>query len=220
MATSSRVLSIAITTVALILFLRGPAQQPATPDAVRAVFRSYKEAVLKGDGRAAAATLSQRTVDWYRESQELALHGTKTAVQQLEPLKRFQVLAFRYRMEPELLRKMSPSEVIGYAVEQGWMSKAALERTDIGQIKISGDRAEGTITLDGKPSDQQYDFVREQGEWRFDQIPLLASGNAQISAAAAQRQMTEDQLILALIEAFSHKKVGDDIWNPPGDAAK
>ncbi|HVM95464.1 MAG TPA: hypothetical protein VMT89_03695 [Candidatus Acidoferrales bacterium] len=212
-----RVASLALTVVALVVLLRAPAPQPATPENIQAVFRTYKDAVLKGDGAAAAAVLSQDTVDWYAESQQLALHGTKDQLQKLQPLQRFQALAFRYRTDPHVLRTLSPRQVIAYAVEQGWMGKSTLERTDIGDVKIAGDTAEAEVTVDGKPAGQQYNFMREQGQWRFDQLPLLASGDEQLRAAAAQRKMSEEQLILALLEAFSKKKVGDEIWVPPGD---
>jgi hypothetical protein len=219
MSLISRVVTVAIVGLALMLLLGGSEQQPATPEGVRQVYASYKQAVLSSDGSTAAALITRETVEWYERSKQLALHGSKADIDPLPPMLKFQVLAFRQRVDVEQLRLLSARELVAYAIAQGWMSKSNMERTDLGDVKITGAVANADVVIAGTPSTQQFRFVRDAGRWYFDQLPLLTGADDQLKAAAAQRKMSEDQLIIALIEAASHKKVGEEIWTPPGDGA-
>jgi hypothetical protein len=195
---------------AVFVLLRVPPE-----DAVRQSFAEYKRAVMADDGATAAAQLSAATVQWYGKMQDLALHGSKEEVEQLGPLERIQVLAFRQRVPADELRAMSPRQLVAYSVAHGWVGKVGTGRSELGTVTASGGTAVANVLLGGKDSGQQYHFVREDGRWLFDQLPTLEASADGLKAAAAQRGMPVDQFVQTLIESGSGKKITPDLWQPP-----
>jgi len=205
-----RVGSLLIAAGAVFLVLRVPPEE-----AVRQSFAEYKRAVMAGDGAAAAGQLSAATVQWYGTMQDLALHGSKEEVQQLGPLEKIQVLAFRQRVPADELRAMSPRQLVAYSVTHGWVGKAGTGRSELGTVTASSGTAAANVLVGGKDSGQQYHFVREDGRWFFNQLPTLEVSADGLKAAAAQRGMPVDQFVQALIESGSGKKITADLWQPP-----
>jgi hypothetical protein len=208
-----RVASIAGAVVAVVMLLNAPATPP--DQAVHRAFAAFKRAVLAGDGPAAAALVSTDTLDWYGKTQDLALHASKDEVQNLGPLEKIQVLAFRQRVPLDELRAMSPPQLVAYSVAHGWMGKKAMERSELGTVTVSDDTAVATLLVDGKDSGQKYHFIRESGRWLFDQLPTLQSSDDTLKAAAAKRGMPIDVLVRTLLESASGQKLTDEIWQPP-----
>jgi hypothetical protein len=202
--------SLLIAAVALFVVLRLPPEL-----AVRQSFATYKRAVMAGDGATAAAQLSAATVQWYGKMQDLALHGSKEEVEHLEPLEKIEVLAFRQRVPAEELRAMSPRQLVAYSVTQGWVSKAGTGRSELGTVTAASDTAVANVLLGGKDSGEQYHFVYEDGQWLLNQLPTLEASAERLKVAAAQRGMSVDQFVQALIESGSGKKITADIWQPP-----
>lgn len=209
--------SVVIAAAALVNLLKSSNEMAtaSSADQVRAVFAAYRHALLTDDGATAAGLLSAATIDWYGQAQQLALYGNKDQVDRLPAIAKVQALAFRHRVPAETLRQMSPRQLVVYAVEHGWIGKPAAERSALGEISVSGDTAVAELLLAKRDSHQQYRFVKENGHWRFDQLPLLTGGEARLEFAAQVRGLTPDQLILSLIESASHTKVSPEIWNPP-----
>ena len=200
----------AIAAGAVFVMLRVPPEE-----AVRQSFAEYKRAVMADDGAAAAGQLSAATVQWYGKMQDLALHGSKEEVEQLGPLEKIQVLAFRQRVPADELRAMSPRQLVAYSVTHGWVGKVGTGRSELGPVTASSDTAVANVLLGGKDSGKQYHFVREDGRWLFNQLPTLEESDDELKAAAAQRGMPVDQFVQALIESGSGKKITPDLWQPP-----
>ena len=202
--------SLLIAAAAVFAVLRVPPQE-----AVRQSFAEYKRAVMAEDGAAAAAQLSTATVQWYGNMQDLALHGSKEEVEQLGPLEKIQVLAFRQRVPAAELRTMSARQLVAYSVTHGWIGKVGTGRSELGTVAASSGTAVANVLLGGKDSGQQYHFVREDGRWLFNQLPTLEASADALKAAAAQRGVPVDQFVQELIESGSGKKITPDLWQPP-----
>ena len=202
--------SLLIAAGALFVLLRVPPEE-----AVRQSFAEYKRAVMAGDGAAAVGQLSAATVQWYGKMQDVALHGSKEEVEQLGPLQKIQVLAFRQRVPADELRTMSQRQLVAYSVAYGWVGKVGTGRSALGTVTASSGTAVANVLLGGKDSGQQYHFVREDGRWLFNQLPTLEASEDGLKAAAAQRGMPVDQFVQALIESGLGKKITPDLWQPP-----
>lgn len=202
--------SLLVAAAALFILLRVPPEE-----AVRQSFAEYKRAVMADDGAAAAAQLSAPTVQWYGQMQDLALHGSKEELEQLGPLEKIQVLAFRQRVPADELRTMTPRQLVAYSVTHGWIGKVGTGRSELGTVAASSGTAVANVLLGGKDSGQQYHFVREDGRWLFNQLPTLEASADALKAAAAQRGVPVDQFVQELIESGSGKKITPDLWQPP-----
>jgi hypothetical protein len=207
-----RLASILIAAVAVFILLRTPGPPPE--EVVRQAFAAYKHAVLANDGAGAAALISNGTAEWYGRMQDLALHASKEETDALGPLEKIQVLGFRLRVPLDELRTMSGRQLFAYSVSHGWIARASMERAEFGTVVASDGTAVAQLLLSGKDTGQQYVFKREDGRWVFDQLATLEKGNAAIKTAAAQRGISEDQFVEFLVESTTHKKLGDDLWQP------
>src|SRR6202008_1975280 len=68
-------------------------------------FNGYKTAILAGNGGAAVEHVSQSTLDYFGEMQQLALHGTATDVRAQSLVNQLQILSFRHRLEPKQVKE-------------------------------------------------------------------------------------------------------------------
>ena len=57
-------------------------------------------------------------------------------------------------------------------------------------------------------------YVREQNAWLWDMEPALHSTNKGLKMLAAQRELSNEELVLALLEATYGGPVRPTIWNP------
>lgn len=198
------------------LLLLPPLVLAASEDAnVRKAFDGYKYAVLNELGEDASQLVTQSTIDYFGEMQQLALHGSGTDVRAQSIVNQMQILTFRHRMHAEQLKLMSPRKVFVYAVDQGWVGKNGVVTLDSGPVSVSGDIATIDIFKNGIPTGLKFRLQREAGSWKLDLMPILALGNQAFKLIAKQQRISEEYLVLSLLESVSGQRVPDSIWNPP-----
>ncbi|MCB0322400.1 MAG: hypothetical protein KDD69_02470 [Bdellovibrionales bacterium] len=181
---------------------------------VRNTFREYKSAILQARGETAVRQVSSHTIDYYQQMKDLALKGTPAHVHGLKLMDRLMVLSLRHRMTLQQLQDLSAPELFSFAVDQGWIGKESVERLEIGAISINGDAAKGEYIFDGKAAPLHFSFYREQGEWRFDLLPVLNTGNAALEEALKREGTDENEFILSAMESVTGKKPAPTIWDP------
>ena len=208
-----RLASLLIAAVAVGMILRTP-PAPA-PDAVREAFAAYKHAVQADDGVAAAELLSRGTVDWYGMLLDEALHGSREEVAKLQPVEQIQILAFRQRVPANELQGLTGRQLVELCIAHGWIGKSGIERTEIGSITVADDSAAAQVLVDGKDSGQQYHFLREAGQWRFDHLATIPAASSAIVTSAQQRGLPVDQFVQMVIESTSRGRGAVDLWEPP-----
>jgi hypothetical protein len=199
----------------LLLLVSSSAAFGRQPEAgVREAFDGYKSAILAGDGKAAVQYVSQSTIDYFGEMQKLALHGAPADVRAQSMLNQLMILSLRHRLQPQQVKAMSPREILIYGVDNGWIGKTTVVGLEPGPVEISGNVGTIEILQAGKPSGVKFRFQREGGGWRIDLVPVLALGNTAMKMLAKQQGVTEEFLILSLLESVSGRKVPATIWDP------
>jgi hypothetical protein len=202
--------------LALCATIPGRAQQPSDPgEAVRSAFSAYKAAILSGSGAAALELVSQSTVSYYREMQQLALYAEAAQVRARSIVDRTQILTMRHRVDPHVLRRMSPRDLFVYAVNQGWVGKESVARLEAGAARVWGATATVEIIRLGNRTGLQYPLTHERGRWRVDLVPTLDWANSAMGQLARRQGVSEDQLILTLLQVASGRPVPEGIWDPP-----
>ena len=152
--------------------------------------------------------------------QQLALYADASAVRNQSLVNQFQILTFRHRLAPAELRRMSRRELFEQAVDRGWVGKNALGALKPGEVSIAGETATVEILNDGAPTGFSHRFHRENGEWKLDLVPALALGNEAFEHIAQQQGITEEAVILMLLESVSGKPVPKSIWAPPFESSE
>ena len=181
----------------------------------QSAFLAYQQAVLADRGAAAADLVTESTLAYFGDMQQLALYADAAAVRNQSLVNQFQILAFRHRIAPAKLKRMSSRELFELAVDRGWVGKNALGALGPGEVSITGDTATVEILGDGEPTGFSHRFYRENGQWKLDLVPALALGNEAFKVIAQQQGITEEAVILMLLESVSGKPVPKSIWTPP-----
>jgi len=193
--------------------------------AVRATFEAYRQALVAGDGEAAAGLVDRDTEQYYRLLKRLVLEGTEEEVRERTFVDRFLVIAFRHQFEAEELAGMELADVIVRAMQIGWINSAAIEQLAVGEVTIEGSEATAAArtrasledpSLAGGMDELTYRFVREDGSWKFRFSALVAASDEVMRNLAAQLNVEEDDLIFTLIESLTGIEVLPDIWESSG----
>jgi hypothetical protein len=199
--------------VVALLFAAQGTERPA--DAVNDAFEQYKSAVLANEGHVAAQVVNEATIAYFEEITQLAVCGSSSEVAARSAIDRMQIAIMRHRIPAKQLVNMSGRESFVYAVDHGWVGKNTIELIELGGMKVSEDVVEASIVLNGKTlPGAGFRFVKEDGSWKFDLVPVLASGESSLRRLAETRGVPENDLILQLLEAVSGVRPGSQIWEP------
>jgi len=178
-------------------------------------FAEYKAALKQRDGARAAAAVTSNSLRYYDRMRELALSAPREELALLEGTERMLVLALRQQAPLELLTDGTPEELVAYAVTTEAMTDTGVVRTELGEIRVEGGLARGWIVVDGKPMQGVLQFAHEGDRWKFDLEFAMKSSAGLIAAIAQQNDLSEDAVILKLLEQGMQQPVGPDIWRPP-----
>lgn len=196
----------------------------AAEEAVRRVFADYKAALVQGDGEAAVALVDAATLRYFEELRDLALTGSEEEVRARSFIERLLVVSMRHELGPLEMAELDLGDLIRIAVEEGWISPQSIAQLEMGEVRIDGGRAEGdartraqaTGTAEQGPvASLVYEFVLEEGAWKFRFGSLVSSLDRLVSDFAAELGLAEDDLIFTLVESFSGRKVLPEVWERP-----
>src|SRR5262249_21705731 len=141
--------------------------------AIRQTFEAYREAVSAHNGKAAADLVTSSSISKYQEFHDLAVTADKPTLESLPIASRFFVMMLRHRIDADLLKSMDGKAVFAHAVDQDWMGNKGVVQAGVGNINIREPRATGTITIDGKRTSEDWNFVKEEGSWKLDVVPQI-----------------------------------------------
>jgi hypothetical protein len=204
----------ALILLALLPLLSGCSSDAADKEAVRKAFDAYKTAILAGDGDAAAASVSQTTLDQYQKYVDWALHADRATVQALPLLDKMQVLTLRHRIPHDKWQGMTGESAFIYAVNNNWIGKNQVEAAELGDIYPYVVRASADVIMNKKKTRVRFFFLKEKGAWKFDLVRLMEGFDAALKAELKRSRVPADKFILDAIGSVSGNKPTDAIWEP------
>jgi len=179
-------------------------------DSIRAVLRGYIDAVRRHDGAAGARAVSRGTRAYYARLRGMALTAPEAEVRALPLMDRMSVLMYRHRVPPAVLCTLEGDSAFAYTIREGWVDRTAPREPPV--IKEIWGKAERAVVRGGSAAG--IEFVREDGEWRWDMVPMLRTSADQI-ARHLPPGMTEDGFIyLVLRDATGRAADPTTIWRP------
>lgn len=184
----------------------------ATP---QEAFETYKKAILDKEGEVAVSVVTESTIESYQNDLEAARYAPKDILMEFSALRRMGVLLLRHNIQPELLAEMDGRGAFVYAVNQGWIDEGGVIKQTVDDVTVFGDQASANAFSDGKKLPYRFLFERENGDWKFDLIPVLKSGEIAMQSLLRMIEMDENEFIFNMIEATSRRKVSETIWQPP-----
>lgn len=182
---------------------------------IRNSFDSYRQALTNNSGVQASSVISQKTLNYYQTLRDSALKDSKEEVRQLPILMKMTVLMYRIRLKPSELQSMNGKKLFIHSVNNGWISQNSVNNVELGQIEVKDDSASANVVSGGKQRNLQFDFHRENGEWKIDLTSMMDVMDKGLQALAKSRQMTEDEVAMFLVERATGKKVTQRTWDKP-----
>ncbi len=201
-------------------------QQVSSEEArVKQVFIDYKNALVNGDGVAAAALVDQKTLEYFGELKDLAVSADEATVRARPFVDRLLTISMRQILAPSELRVLELGELMNRAVAEGWISPQTVAQLDIGKVTVTGDSATAealslnpALSLEADSDEGaglDYQFSRENDEWKFGFSSLVSSLNRMIEEFTAQLGTDQDELIFVLVQSLTGKPVLPEVWQLP-----
>jgi hypothetical protein len=196
-----------------------PAGKPAPAEVAEAVHKAYAKyqlALLSNSSENGAEAVDRGTIAYYQRMRDLALEGSEPVVRALPLMDKIVVLRLRHEVPLSELKAMDGKSTVGYAIRQGWVGKANVGGSDLGDVTVDGNVARGPIVLGGKASPVQLEFRKEEGRWRVSLTSLFAIGQLALSGLQRNSGLDEDAFILQLLGDVSKRPVDASVWKPAG----
>ena len=181
---------------------------------VQKCFDNYKSAILKKDGSSSTKFVTLDTLKEYEKYLEWCRHASKKDLNALSFINRFQVLLIKHRVPKEKILALNGKSLFEYAVNNDWIGKDAVIKTEIDNINISSGRAVADVIIGGKNTSSQYHFLFENRQWKYDLVQLLKTSNILMVQMAQKKGLEENKFIFLIAESLSGEKVQESIWQP------
>jgi hypothetical protein len=196
-------------------------QRARDAKAIRAVFETYQDALLRQDGDAAAAVVDAATLDYYDQARKLALSAPAEHVRRLPITERIQVLTIRHLFDFDTASRLDGRGVFRFFVNEGWAGGSRRSReSSIGEVAIEGDQAQGVHLVRGEATPMRWLFRREDRAWKLSLKGMLPLADQAIAEAVRKTSLTEDEFVLKVIEKRTLRAVSDRVWQPLGVSAR
>ena len=186
-----------------------PAIGVAAPEAeVRQVFDRYREAARSGDGAAAAALVSDESLDHYGRLAKLARDPAGGGTEPLRLVDRMQVEMLRELVPAAELAAETPAETVAFAFESRMLGAEFEAASTLGPATFDGTSATATHMARGRPvgapfREATFRFVREDGAWRIDLLHTLDLMQAQLGDLAAHTGVPAEDLAETIVGVFT-----------------
>ena len=169
-------------------------------------FEEYQAAAIASEGEVAAARLADTVDAFYDSARKQALTAQAEELSAQPVHVRLTVLLMRGSVPAPVLRSGSPSDLVVAAIDAGLVGEAGLSQLKLDQVTVTGDSARASVLVQGQPAPFQLAFLRQEGRWTLDLVPLINLGQAALEQGAKQQGISIDELIDRTLE----QKYGSD----------
>lgn len=176
-------------------------------------YEAYKKAIINGNGEEAVKYLDSRTFNYYAMILEKALYAEKEALLRESLLNRMMVLQIRHMIPLENVKNMDAKALLIYAINNEWIGKEQLVGVKVRNVKIEGIFAVADSYKDNIRM-AKFSFYYEKEQWRFNITSLVTMIDPAFKKQIRETGLSENELILFAIEAWSGKSVSEDIYKP------
>jgi len=172
-----------------------PKSAAADTAEVKASFDTYVKAALGKDGVTARSVLASPIKSFYEQTRELALTATDEQLRALPPGQELTTFVLRAELAPDLLRGGTVDQILEAAFNQGLVGEQGISGLGLGTIEVNGDKASAAITSQGQTAPFKLGFLREDGRWKVDIMPLISVADDSFRGVAKQQGLTVEALI-------------------------
>lgn len=235
-----RLAPLALTTIFMALALAAcgesttPQAQPAAPEAEATpaeprtdtaavdAFNAYRLNASSGMGAEALEHVHPSYFDLVQRHIDLALDADRATIEALPFFDRFMVFAVRVRVEPGVLRTITPHAFAKMAIDHGWIESELIAAVMVESVELlpeglaEPEQAEITMSLGGRTNPTTMPLLYEDGRWLVDLATLTERGAASAEQMAELMGDDADDIVVRGLAAKEGKPVPEDIYAPIG----
>ncbi len=196
-----------------------PSSAPSAADeaaAVRQAFTSYTQAALERDGARAVQHLASPIYAFYDQARRDALTAVEADVRGQTVAAQLTVFTLRGSLDPTQLRSATPQELVVAAIDAGLVGEQGIQNTELGEVAVVGDTASAPALSEGRSSGIRFNFLREDGAWKLDLLPLLQTLNVAFRTLATEQGITVDQFIDQTLQTLYGPAKAQQVLSPIG----
>ncbi len=181
---------------------------------IRKCFESYMAATLNEDGEIAVDYVSVATLDYFQRIMDHVRKMSRIDVERLPMSSRYLVLAFRHRIPRDQALIYTGRDALIHAINNGWISKDGVATAELTDVHVEGRFATAGVRIKNKDNPHRYHFSEHDGIWKFDLEPMMKVMNAAVSALARESNVSENEMLILMLDAVSEKTTDDSVWQP------
>jgi hypothetical protein len=182
-----------------------PPEDPAARKDLDAFFLRFRQKVQEGRADSLPAYLSHESLNWIDDIRR-ASHTEPVAYLQDRPF--FEILAIlalrvEHRINPAF--DDHPPSLLNMIVVQAGPVRRSLIKSELGESIVRG--STGTIGLREAPNVPVFNFIKEDGGWKFHlvkSLPLILQG---AESLARQRKPTRLEQAILVLEQYAGQRV-------------
>ena len=182
---------------------------------IRKVFSDYKQAILGDDADTALDLVSLNTIRYYDKMLDASLYATPDECRKHSVVDKIVILRTRQGVPVKELKAMDGKGFFKYAVQNGWVGKDSVIKTEISGVTVSGKFATTDLRVGDRQSPSGYRFVKEDGRWKIDLTSIMPTANSAMQTLIRQMKIGEEAFLFRIIETVSGKRVNSKIWEAP-----
>lgn len=193
----------------------GSASADESP-AVAAAFETYTKAALAKDGATAVTVVATPVFAHFENVRKLALTGTEQQLAAGKLSTRVTVYTMRGGLDAATLRTGSAQDLVKASIDKGLVGEQGISNLELGKVTVTGDTASAEVTSRGQKAPFGLAFVREDGKWKFDMMPVLDMADTALVGLAQEKNLTPDQLVEQVLVGMYGPAKAAEVRKPVG----
>jgi hypothetical protein len=185
-------------------------------DNIKICFSKYKKSISDRDGKSLLECVDVKTFSFYARSLNEAIKYDSLEIEKLSVFNKYMIFKIRQNISYDSILSLNARSLLQSLTDRGIESNFNMLRYELGDIRINGDTATVEKLMNGLPSNPDFIFVKEKGEWKICEFSLGQQKryDAVLKQVIQESSLSENDYILKFIEKRSGKKLKEGIWRP------
>jgi|GEM_PF-5799597 len=203
-----------ILSLSLLLFTAINCMAQLTDANVRDCFDQYKAAIVQDRPDDAVQYLDASTVAYFEEIVALAQSASGSDLSAHSMVDQMMVLSVRSTTPKEIILADDSQAIMSYMVSSGLIGKKTIDKTTIGDVNLTGDKATAVLHTGGTSLGLALNFTQEKGLTKLGLSSLFPSLQQTMTALHRASGLQESAYVLFAMQTLLGIKADESAWEP------
>jgi hypothetical protein len=187
--------------------------------AVRVVFRDYRDALLRREGKRVRSFVDDPTIALYQGYLEQARTADRAALERMDWMGKMVVLFLRFELDTHPIETLDGEAVFVMGVDRGWIDAEGVRSFRAADVNVDPDGLHAGLSVTQHPGVPLFDFVKQADGWKlalWKGMPRIEAGVQQEFAKSGYQDPLE--WIVKIIETTRQRKFNRKLLDGPWQA--